>query len=119
MFGTCRTYWFAAGVSAVLGVVVVWSHFDVEEAWFFIGLTLLLCSGQCINGGLVSKRSHTLDEEFDAGYRVGYRAGRRRRTPHFAHLDDRRHDTGLSKAPLGLVAGDHRTPARRPSTHHD
>lgn len=67
----------ALAVLALTGFGLVDANFDANSPWFFIGLALLVVS--CIGFNAVTREAHTrtLNEEFDAGYRVGYRAGRR------------------------------------------
>lgn len=107
---TRKACWTMSALLVAIGVALMVSHFDAMIPWFFVGLTLLLCGSVLFNAGLITQRSRTLDEEFDAGYRVGYRAGRRVGGPTLVHLDDRRRDARLSQAPLGAVAGDGQAP---------
>jgi hypothetical protein len=67
----------ALGLLALTGFGLVDANFDANSPWFFIGLATLVVS--CIGVNAVMREAHTrtLNEEFDAGYRVGYRAGRR------------------------------------------
>ena len=52
-------------------------EFDPNDPWFFIGLAALVVCTVIGNAVLRESHAHTLSDEFEAGYRVGYRAGRR------------------------------------------
>lgn len=67
----------ALGLLALTGFGLVDADFDANDPWFFIGLAIIVVA--FIAGNAVMREAHTrtLNEEFDAGYRVGYRAGRR------------------------------------------
>ena len=71
--------WVLSVLAAVClgGVTLVDEDFDTNNPWFFVGLTIIIVSTIAANATLREYRTRTLNEEFEAGYRVGYRAGRR------------------------------------------
>ena len=115
---TSKWCWALAAALGIVGATVVAVAFDPTSPWFFLGLTALIAAGSTVNTAWLVRRSRTLDEEFDCGYRVGHRAGRRAGAPQLVHLDDRRRDGRVSKAPLGSMAGVDSTP-RRAAAHQD
>lgn len=91
----------------VLGVVILIIDFDSNSPWFYVGLTQLLAAGHCVNASLSHRRGRTLDHEFEAGYRVGFRAGRRAAKLRVVDMDEERRRRGrVSKAPLWPLASD-------------
>jgi hypothetical protein len=59
-----------------VGVTAATFH-DLGSPWRLVGLTLVIIGATTASTGIAAHRSRSLEEEFDAGYRVGYRAGRR------------------------------------------
>ena len=72
-----RTALGALALLAVTGFGLVDASFDANDPWFFIGLASIVVSCIGVNAVLREARTRTLNDEFEAGYRVGYRAGRR------------------------------------------
>lgn len=81
-----RRIWAVAAALFIGGVVSLVLDWDANNPWFFVGLTKILLSGVVANAGLLSFRSHSMDEEFAAGHRIGFRAGRR--TPSIGVVSD-------------------------------
>jgi hypothetical protein len=105
-------YWGAALVLAPSGAGIMASNFQPNDPWLSLGLIVMLAGVTMCNMGVVLRRWRTLDEEFEAGYRVGYRAGRR------APLVGAREEQHgrLPQASVRSLAG-HRAAARRAATH--
>lgn len=114
----CKGYWAFGGAMTVAGVAVLAARFDIYSQWFYIGMTLVLLGGTCLNTGYVARRSRTLDEEFAAGYRMGERAGRRVAKPTLVSLDNWRTYGRVQEAPVRSLAG-HGQNARWSPTHPD
>jgi len=112
--GLCRYYWVVAGVLMIGGGVVAGAHFHTDDPWLLVGLTMALMGVNLANIGYLAKRRRSLDSEFDAGVRVGYRQGRRAGKPVVVFPEFRREGDhgGISKAPIRAMAGDG-PPARR------
>lgn len=103
-----------------VGVGVAATHFEARDPWLLVGLTLVLVGGTVANSGYIAMRARSMDEEFEAGYRVGYRAGRRaprleaapsvtpiRRVPHgLSAFSKAVQNGGIPEAPVRSVAGD-------------
>lgn len=67
---------------ALLGVggfTAISLRFDPAEPLFFVGLTLIILADLTVVVLLVGRRRRSLEAEFEAGYRMGFRAGRRER----------------------------------------
>jgi hypothetical protein len=115
MSQTCRTYVAALAVF-VVGVVVVAYNFDTMRPWFYIGNGI--CAASVVAGFLAAttNRRQSIDEAFEAGYAAGYKRGRRVGQPTVLHFPQEVSHGGLSKAPLGEVAGE-RADARWAAPH--
>lgn len=113
MSQTCRTYAAALAVF-IVGVTVVATNFDTMRPWFYIG------NGVCAAGVVVgflaatTNRRQSIDEAFMAGYRAGYKRGRRVAKPTVLHFPQEDSHGRVPKAPVGEVAGQ-RADARRPT----
>jgi hypothetical protein len=105
-------YWGSAGVLGPSGASLMVTNFDPNDPWLPVGLVTMLAALTMCNMAVAVRRWRTLDEEFEAGYRVGYRAGRR------APLVDAREEQHgrLSQASVRSLAG-HRAVARRAAAH--
>jgi hypothetical protein len=122
----CRWYWRASAALVGVGLGLTATHFRVDDPWLLVGLTMVLIGGTVANSGYIAMRARSMDEEFEAGYRVGYRMGRRaprlgvasevtpiRRVPDgLSAFSKAIQNGGIPKAPFGAVAGD-RENARR------
>lgn len=109
----------AAVLLTLAGGVLVALHFDTDEEWMFVGLTLLIFGAMFGNAAFNVMLRRSMDEEFEAGYRVGYRAGRRAPLVDTAVSDldtfrIRRKDIDgrIPQAPIRAVAGDSAPPRR-------
>jgi hypothetical protein len=104
-------YWGSAGVLGPSGVSMMVTNFDPNDPWLLVGLVAILAALTMSNMAVAVRRWRTLDEEFEAGYRVGYRAGRR------APLFDAKEGHALDpKAAIRHLAG-HGAVARRAAPH--
>lgn len=110
--------WYLTATLALVasGAALIGLNFDVMKPLFYVGLTLIVTAGISASCGVHVKHARSMDEEFDAGYRVGYKAGRRvpelrpmsgkgRRAPGREVKSGR-----VSQAPLRVVAGDDSPP---------
>lgn len=72
-----RWYLTASLALVASGATLIGTHFDVMSPWLYIGLTMTIASGQGFIAWVQCNTSRSMDEEFEAGYRMGYKAGRR------------------------------------------
>jgi hypothetical protein len=108
--------WYSIATLALVasGVALIGTHFDVMNPWFYIGMMLVICSGVSASCGVHVKHARSMDDEFEAGYRIGYKAGRR--VPQLRPVNSRRKAKEVQRGrvqevALRSVAGDH-SPAR-------
>jgi hypothetical protein len=97
------------------GISVTATHFDHRNPWFYVGLTVCIMGVTALNTGFILCRSRSLRDEFDAGYRTGYREGRRR-APLVAV--NRRNDGGLPQASVRSLASQRQASRRAPTYTH-
>ncbi len=70
--------WGAGSTLATLGATMMALTFsDLLNRYFVVGVAALIVGAMMCCTGLMCQRSRTLDEEYDAGFRMGYRAGRK------------------------------------------
>src|SRR5690242_5578536 len=112
----CAWYWRLSAVMAGTGVGLTATHFDVQDPWLMVGVALVVMGATLVNTGYISMRTRTLDEEFDAGYRVGYRNGRRTAKPVIVSLDSGRKHGRIPEAAVGALAS-HGAAAGRAEAH--
>lgn len=62
---------------ALSGFGLVDEDFDPNNPWFYIGLVAIIVVTVTANALRREFTTRRLSDEFEAGYRVGYRAGRR------------------------------------------
>jgi hypothetical protein len=123
----CVWYWRAAAIVTGVGIALAAINFRPDNPSFLLGLALSLVGVIIANTGYIAMRSRSMDEEFDAGYRVGYRAGRRtpriekvtpimRASEGLSAFNKAVQHGGVQKAPVGALAG-HDTSAGRPEAY--
>lgn len=119
----------SSATSGGVGSLLTAAFFNPEEPWFFVGMLLILIGCAGVTCGTVIKRARTMDEEFHAGYSVGYREGRRvpplevvapiKRAADGLSMFNRQVRHGrLPKAPIGPMASHGATPGRA-QAHQD
>lgn len=72
-----RMLWTISGMMIAGAVALIASHFDSDDPWFAVGVGVGIAAVTVFNMGWNAYRYRSIDETFEAGYRVGYRAGRR------------------------------------------
>jgi hypothetical protein len=90
------------GILVGAGISITATNFAHDDPWLYVGLSICLLACTTLNSGFLLCRSRSLKEEFEAGYRTGFREGRR--DAPLAVVNGRNH-AGVSQASVRSLAG--------------
>jgi hypothetical protein len=72
-----RTTALVTGLTFLIGVVLISSHFDPNSAWYYLGLTVVVMAGMAGVCWYFAGKRANLDDAFEAGYQAGFYRGER------------------------------------------